>query len=457
LKSIKHLSAKLVAVSAIVLSGIGIAAGTASASPAYFGTTISVVHVLTQSVQNAPSDSIYDGNGNLWIEYNNSLVKVSKTGVETTILSSGGQTWPVANPTGNDGSTGYLEGNLAYANGSIYFTDGELGIARVSDTLNHLATVSDIHMVVDTSTHTNALSCAYDNGFFAVDAHGNVVFSSENTSYQSILCLHTASSSATTYSVFQADATNITAIAFGLNGLLYEVNGSTNQFSRTSITGSGAGTWADWGLASEQSAPVRSFAFQPSTGYLFGLDNTGLFVLVPNADGSFTDTSPANYPEIGPGFTGLIAGTPNVLDGTAYTVNYDPNNCVISQEPTQIVKVCSNPGGGNSVIIRPYATSSSNRGPVYTQVLKLAKAIKAANATSVTLTGYTDNQGTAAMNGTLSRQRALEVKILLKKILKSLGVTGVTVTSTGAGDANPVASNATSHGRALNRRVVATF
>ena len=446
----KRTSAGFALVTTALLGSAAFQVGVANATPATFGTTITTVHVLTSTVTQAPQSSVYDAQGNLWVQYNTGLVKVSKAGVETQILSTSGQTWPVSHPSGIDGSTGYLYGsNLIVRNGYIYFTDGELGIARISTSLNRLATTSDIHMVVDTSNVTNTGACTSDNSFFTVDASGNVVFSDYSN-----LCIHHANAAATSFSVFEASASDVSAIAFGNDGKLYQVFGSTSQFQRTTISGAGAGTWTDWGLATEQTAPVRSFAFQPRTGYIFGLDGTGLFVLVPNKDGSFTDADQSGMP-IGPGFTGLIEGGAGVLDTTAYTVSYDLANCVITQEPTQIVKICSNPGGG--AIIRPFDVASSNRGPVYNQVMALAKAIKTAGATSVTLTGYTDNTGSAKVNATLSHQRALEVKILLKKFLISLKDGAVKITVVAGGSSNPVASNATAAGRALNRRVEALF
>ncbi len=427
-------------------------AGVASAAPAAFGDTISVVHVLTSQVTQAPNDSIYDAQGNLWVIYNKGLVKVSKSGVETQILATAGQTWPVSTPGGIDGSTGDLYGNLAFSKGYIYFSDGELGIARVSASLNHPAATSDIHMVVDTSGVTNTVACTGDNNYYTVDANGNVVFGD-----YAGLCIHRATAPATSFSVFEASASNISAIAFGLDGKLYQVDGGTNQFQRTTISGAGAGTWTDWALAGDQASPVRSFAFQPHTGYLFGLDASGLFVLVPNKDGSYTDQSNFGPGLIHTGFTGLIEGAFGVLDETAYTVNFDPKNCVITQEPSQIIKICTNPGGTNTVIIRPYDSQSSNRGPVFNKVMALAKAVKAAGASTVTLTGYTDNQGTAMYNATLSHQRALKVKILLKKDLIDLKDGGVSIAVVAGGASNPVASNATAAGRYLNRRVEALF
>lgn len=456
MNSVKKAVAGISLAATMIMGTMSIGITAASAAAPSFADTITTVHVLTSSVTQQPLDSVYDAKGNLWIEYNNGLVKVSKSGVETQILSTAGQTWPVANPTGNDGTIGYLWGNIAYSNGYIYVTDGELGVARISASLNSLATTSDIHMVVDTSLHTNYGACYFDSSFFAVDNKGDVAFLGYNEG--NTLCLHRANTSPTTFSVFQNDANswNASAIAFNAKGELFEVRGDTNQFLKTTISGPGAGTWTDWALASDQSSPVRSFAFQPRTGYLFGLDNTGLFALVPNANGSYTDSSNYGPGTIHTGFTGLIQGSTGVLDNTAYTVSFDASNCIITQEPTQIVKICTNPSTG-AVIIRPYATSSSDRGPVYNKIIALAKAIKAAGATTVTLTGYTDNQGSTKLNATLSRQRALEVKIVLKKALINMKDGAVSIAVVAGGASNPVASNATAAGRALNRRVEATF
>ncbi len=88
------------ALAAALLGTTVLQAGAASAAPAAFGDTISVVHVLTSSVTQAPNDSIYDAQGNLWVIYNGGLVKVSKSGVETQILATAGQTWPVSTPGG---------------------------------------------------------------------------------------------------------------------------------------------------------------------------------------------------------------------------------------------------------------------------------------------------------------------------------------------------------------------
>lgn len=83
-----------------------------------------------------------------------------------------------------------------------------------------------------------------------------------------------------------------------------------------------------------------------------------------------------------------------------------------------------------------------------------ASQIKAAGATgSVTITGYTDSTNTAAYNVDLSRRRAAAVAAALRPLLP----TSITFTVAGRGEADPIASNETNDGRALNRRVSVSF
>jgi len=63
--------------------------------------------------------------------------------------------------------------------------------------------------------------------------------------------------------------------------------------------------------------------------------------------------------------------------------------------------------------------------------------------------GHTDSTGTATWNATLSQRRADSVK----KFLVERGVAADHLIAKGYGPSDPVASNATSEGRALNRRV----
>ncbi|AXK63356.1 OmpA family protein [Burkholderia sp. IDO3] len=67
----------------------------------------------------------------------------------------------------------------------------------------------------------------------------------------------------------------------------------------------------------------------------------------------------------------------------------------------------------------------------------------------VTVTGYTDSTGNDASNLALSKRRAQTVA----GYLKTHGLNAQSVSVTGRGSADPVASNATAKGRASNRRV----
>ena len=70
-------------------------------------------------------------------------------------------------------------------------------------------------------------------------------------------------------------------------------------------------------------------------------------------------------------------------------------------------------------------------------------------ANHVIITGYTDNVGEPGFNETLSQQRAEAVR----DHLISLGADAQKFQVRGAGEAAPVADNATEEGRAQNRRV----
>ncbi|MCF6330728.1 MAG: OmpA family protein [Sulfurimonas sp.] len=70
---------------------------------------------------------------------------------------------------------------------------------------------------------------------------------------------------------------------------------------------------------------------------------------------------------------------------------------------------------------------------------------------SAKIIGYTDSRGSAIYNQKLSENRASVVKdILIKK-----GVPADRISSIGMGEVNPVADNASSEGRAENRRIEA--
>lgn len=83
----------------------------------------------------------------------------------------------------------------------------------------------------------------------------------------------------------------------------------------------------------------------------------------------------------------------------------------------------------------------------------LDKAVKLLNDNpnvSVEIEGYTDYIGTAEYNQQLSVERAITVK----NYLVSKGIAESRLSTTGFGRSNPVASNETDEGRAMNRRIV---
>ncbi|TDK90048.1 OmpA family protein [Mycolicibacterium mucogenicum] len=85
-------------------------------------------------------------------------------------------------------------------------------------------------------------------------------------------------------------------------------------------------------------------------------------------------------------------------------------------------------------------------------LVQIADKIKGCPNGSVTVIGYTDNQGSDAVNLKLSDTRAKAVAAALV----SNGVLAAKMTARGAGAANPIADNNTEEGRAKNRRVEIT-
>jgi len=82
---------------------------------------------------------------------------------------------------------------------------------------------------------------------------------------------------------------------------------------------------------------------------------------------------------------------------------------------------------------------------------ELGDSIKAkgARVVDIDVIGHTDSDGTEEYNQALSERRAQSVS----DYLASEGVDSNIIDVSGQGESNPVASNATSEGRALNRRV----
>ena len=76
-------------------------------------------------------------------------------------------------------------------------------------------------------------------------------------------------------------------------------------------------------------------------------------------------------------------------------------------------------------------------------------AINANPSDRISIEGHTDSTGSDAYNSQLSQRRARSVA----EYLVSQGVSGSRLNTAGKGESNPIASNDTREGRALNRRV----
>ena len=111
------------------------------------------------------------------------------------------------------------------------------------------------------------------------------------------------------------------------------------------------------------------------------------------------------------------------------------------------------------------AKSSILSTALQTQVSNLAREIKANRDTNIALVGYGDtllaanqlNESAWAANFSLSEHRATAVEAFLEQQLKTLGVTGYTISALGNGTANPGASSATAAEKAKNGKVIASL
>ena len=94
----------------------------------------------------------------------------------------------------------------------------------------------------------------------------------------------------------------------------------------------------------------------------------------------------------------------------------------------------------------------SDRRPTH-KITELAEQLRRPGPGQITVTGYTDDLGSAAHGLHLSQRRAAAVAKLLDN---SLGASWPTITVVGRGEADPAVPNTNEKNRQLNRRVVIT-
>lgn len=108
--------------------------------------------------------------------------------------------------------------------------------------------------------------------------------------------------------------------------------------------------------------------------------------------------------------------------------------------------------------IGPFTPSSSRlTAALSLDIVKLAQTALENGDARISIVGYSDTTGTAAQIARVSRERARAVATALRTDLSLLHAGPTTITVTGRGAADPIASNRTPEGRAENRRVVATL
>jgi len=114
---------------------------------------------------------------------------------------------------------------------------------------------------------------------------------------------------------------------------------------------------------------------------------------------------------------------------------------------------------GNELIVRMpeailFATDSATlNGQLNSDLFVLADSLNKYPNSVVTVTGHTDNTGSAAYNQDLSERRASSVAA----VLRQGGVSGSRIRVVGAGENSPIATNQNASGRAQNRRVDITI
>ncbi len=145
------------------------------------------------------------------------------------------------------------------------------------------------------------------------------------------------------------------------------------------------------------------------------------------------------------------------LGGGAIGYNMDKQNAELRQallgSGVQVRKV----GNTIQLIMASDVTFATNQasiqGGFYQTLDSVAVVFKKYNNNTINIVGYTDNTGNPSYNQQLSEQRAQSVG----NYLISRGVPSNRIYTSGQGQRNPVASNATAQGRAMNRRVVITL
>ncbi len=153
----------------------------------------------------------------------------------------------------------------------------------------------------------------------------------------------------------------------------------------------------------------------------------------------------------------LIGGAVGALTGGLVGNSMDRENAELRQQLQGTGVQVSQQGHYIQLIMASDVTFNTAqydiRTSYYPVLDSVAIVLRKYDRTNVMITGFTDNVGNAAYNQTLSERRAASVGAYLT----SQGIAPNRIFTDGRGKRNPMASNATPEGRAMNRRVVITL
>lgn len=153
----------------------------------------------------------------------------------------------------------------------------------------------------------------------------------------------------------------------------------------------------------------------------------------------------------------LIGGAIGALAGGLIGNSMDNQNAELRQQLVGTGVQVQQQGNSIQLVMASDVTFKTGQSDVrdgyYPVLNSVAVVLKKYDKTNITITGFTDNVGNAAYNQSLSERRAASVG----NYLISQGISSNRIFTQGRGMRNPVASNATASGRAMNRRVVITL
>ncbi len=149
----------------------------------------------------------------------------------------------------------------------------------------------------------------------------------------------------------------------------------------------------------------------------------------------------------------IIGGVAGAVIGGAIGENMARQERELNQQLAGSGARITNTGSQLRVILPESVTFPTGSAVVDTSFLpalrEIAVSLRDHPYSTVRVVGHTDNVGSAAYNQNLSQERALAVA----RILIRYGVSASRITYSGRGFAEPITSNNSASGRAMNRRV----